>query len=262
MVIKWLKKIPLLPLSALIFYVCVFILWTINVIPPPSGIVLFLENLYSSYGLIGLFIASFLEGIIYLGLYFPGSFIVALAVFLSDGTFISLISIALVVALAVTITSIINYILGRYVISRRNKHFRKSKVASKGLFLSMLHPNFLAFYFFNEGIEKRNPLKILLVPIIMVPYGLLLAYILYFFKSSLKTAVENPYVMISAILIWFTIALILQHKRKVRRMVNQIERVLSFRELWSFSPLLLSIGSFFKFLLTFWANFIFYILKK
>jgi len=220
---KLFNKIPLLPLSALIFYVCLFILWTINIIPPPSEIFLFLENLYLSYGLTGLFLASVLEGIVYFGLYFPGSFIVALSVFLSDGTFISLISISLVVSLALTITSTINYFLGRQIVSRKGKHFnQKSKVASKGFFISVLHPNFLAFYFFNEGIEKQKPLKILLVPIIMIPYGLIVAYILYFFKAPLKVAVETPYVMITTILIWFTIALILQHKRKIRKPINKI----------------------------------------
>jgi len=62
-------KIPWLPLSALIFYLTAVVLWTINLIPPPTEIFIFLENLYNDYGLIGLFIASFLEGIVYLGLY-------------------------------------------------------------------------------------------------------------------------------------------------------------------------------------------------
>lgn len=216
---------PLLPLSALIFYITAFILWTINIIPPPNEIFLFLENLYTSYGLTGLFIASFLEGIVYLGLYFPGSFIVALAVFLSDGTFISLISISTVVAFALTITALINYVLGRHIISKRTKkdeHFKKSKITSKGFFLSILHPNSLAFYFFNEGIEKQNPVKILFVPPIMIPYGLLFAYLLFFLKSPLRIAVENPFVMITAILIWFVIAFILDYKRKMRKLINKI----------------------------------------
>jgi len=218
---KFLKKIPLLPLSALIFYITAFILWSVNIIPPPTEIFLFLENLYATYGLVGLFIASFLEGIVYLGLYFPGSFIIALAVFLSDGTFISLISISIVVALALTLTSLINYVLGRHIVSRKTKkhEIHKTNVASKGLFLSMLHPNSLAFYFFNTGIEKQSLIRILFVPIIMIPYGLLFAYALFFLKSPLRKAVENPYVMITAILIWFAVAFILEHKRKMRKLL-------------------------------------------
>jgi len=221
---KFLRKMPLLPLSALLFYMSAFVLWSINIIPPPTGIFLFLENLYVNYGLVGLFIASFLEGIVYLGLYFPGSFIVALAVFLSDGTFVSLILISITVAFALTLTSLVNYVLGRHIVSRREKGYeiRRMNVASKGLFLSMLHPNALAFYFFNAGIEKRNPVRILLVPIVMVPYGLLFAYVLFFLKIPLRKAVENPYVMITAILIWFVIAFILEYKRKMKKLLAQI----------------------------------------
>ncbi len=197
------QKIPKLPLSALIFYISIIILWKFGYIPSPSNILLFLENLYQSYGLTGLFISSFLEGIVYLGLYFPGSFIVALAVILSDGTFKSLLSISLVVAIALTITSIINYTLGKKILANKfNKELllEKRPIFSKGLLISMLHPNALAFYFFNSGIKKQNFLKVLLVPLIMIPYGLALGYFFYSIKESLKTAIENPYIMISIIL--------------------------------------------------------------
>src|SRR3989338_8084453 len=114
---QFFRKIPKLPLSALIFYVSVVILWKFGYIPSPSNILIFLESLYNSYGLSGLFIASFLEGIVYFGLYFPGSFIVALAVILSDGSFISLFLISLIVAFALSVTAIINYTLGNKILS-------------------------------------------------------------------------------------------------------------------------------------------------
>ncbi|MBC8434878.1 hypothetical protein H8D91_00040, partial [archaeon] len=88
-------ELPKLPFSALIFYLVVVLFWNLGLIPSPVEIVSFLEGLYETYGLVGLFIASFLEGIVYLGLYFPGSFIIALAIFLSDGSFISLATLTL-----------------------------------------------------------------------------------------------------------------------------------------------------------------------
>jgi membrane-associated protein len=219
MIKKIFQKIPKLPLSALIFYVSVIALWKSGFIPSPSNILIFLESLYDSYGLIGLFIASFLEGIVYFGLYFPGSFVVALAVILSNGSFASLLLISLVVALALTITSLINYFFGRKInASRINREIllEEKKVLSKGLFISMLHPNALAFYFFNSGIKKQNFLKILFVPLIMIPYGLALGYLLYSIKEPLKRAIENPYIMITAVLIWIFLAFIMEN-RKLRK---------------------------------------------
>ena len=78
------KNIPKLPLTALIFYLVVFLLWNIKLIPPPIEVLSFLENLVDTYGFIGLAMASFLEGIVYLGLYFPGSVIIAITVIFSD----------------------------------------------------------------------------------------------------------------------------------------------------------------------------------
>lgn len=208
-----LKKIPKLPLSALIFYLSIIILWKIGILPSPVQIVYLLEELYNSYGLIGLFIASFLEGIVYLGLYFPGSFIVALAVILSDGSFISLLVISLVVALALTITSIINYAFGRRISNKEFNFVNKRKIFSGGIIAAMLHPNILAFYFFNAGIKKHSLWKILIVPLIMIPYGLVLGYLLFLIKEPLKKAIESPYIMITLIFLWIIIAFIINRKK-------------------------------------------------
>jgi len=91
--------------------------------------------------------------------------------------------------------------------------------AKKGLFFSMIHPNILAFYFFNEGIEKRGLWKIVFVPLIMTPYGLFLAYLLYFFSDFAKQRFESPLFLLILIIMWLTIAFIIDHKRKKRTLV-------------------------------------------
>ena len=213
---KILKELPILPTSALIFYIIVVLLWKINLIPPPIEVVNFLENLYSQYGLFGLSIASFLEGIVYLGLYFPGSVIIALAVFLSDGKFFSLISISLVVAVTLTITSFINYFLGKRI-SIKKREIEKHKKPSRNLFLSMLHPNILAFYFFNAGLEKKGLWKVVYVPLIMVPYGFLVAYLLFALSGFAKRQMERPWFFFLLIFIWLVIAFIIEHKKKTKK---------------------------------------------
>jgi len=218
-IIKFLKEIPLLPLSALIFYLIMVFLWKLSIIPSPSDIVLILEKINNNYGMMGIFISAFLEGIVYLGLYFPGSFIIALAVLISDGSIKSLLTISLVVAIAISLTSIINYYLGSYV-SSYNKHkyetINKNNI-SKGFLLSMVHPNSLAFYFFHAGIEKQHYWKIIYVPIIMMPYGFLFALILSAFREFLKSKLESPYTMLFLILIWIFLAFLFGHLSKKKR---------------------------------------------
>lgn len=222
---RFIREIPILPLSALLFYFAVVALWKLGIIPSPAEIVVLLENLYHNYGLVGLSIATFLEGIVYLGLYFPGSFIIALSVFFSNGSFFSLFLISFVVAITLTITSLINYFLGRHIVFRSNKNENLStrhKVVSKGFLLSLLHPNLLAFYFFNAGLEKNTPWKIVLVPFLMIPYGFFFAWVLSTFKLVLRSKLENPYIMLALILVWITAAFVVEHlSKKRRRLIHQ-----------------------------------------
>lgn len=220
---KILKELPTLPTTALVFYLFVVLLWNIELIPPPIEIVDFLENLYLKHGLFGLGIATFLEGIVYLGLYFPGSFIIALAVFFSDGSFMALFSISLVVAFILTITSFINYFLGRRISFKEDKgKHKKFKKLSKGLFLSMIHPNILAFYFFNAGLDRKGLWKVICVPMVMIPYGLAFAYLLSTFSSFAKQKLESPLFLFILIMIWLAVAFIIEHKRKIRKKLEKI----------------------------------------
>src|SRR3972149_9740155 len=115
---KFIKKIPILPLSAIIFDIIVIFLWNLDIIPSPKELIAILENLYDSYGYIGLVTATFLEGLAYVCLYVPGAFVIALSVFFSDGTIMDLITISSLVAITLTATSLINYYFGRFVVSK------------------------------------------------------------------------------------------------------------------------------------------------
>lgn len=203
-----------LPLCVMIFYLTLLLLIYLNIIPSFSQIYFFLEQLYLDFDLIGLFIASFLEGIAFIGLYFPGSLIIILAVLFSTGTIIEFITIAFVVSFALTLSSILNYIFGRYNILNT---FLKPKISSieqkthfkKGFFLSFLHPNALGFYFYTLGAQRKSIREIVLVPFVMFAYGFILAVLIYSIKEFVEEQVENPYVMIVAISFWILIALFL-----------------------------------------------------
>ena len=208
------KKVPLLPLSAIIFYFLTLILVLVGILPQPEEIINLLEKLYENYGLVALFVAAFFEGIVYVGLYFAGSFIILFVILFSNGSLLSLLIISTVVTLALIIASIVNYVLGRYfkLKSTTKKIALSKRKVSGGFLLSFLHPNSLAFYFFNLGINKRDIWQIFLIPFIMIPYGFLLGFLFYQLKPIITKGAENPYILIIALLVWFIIAFILKNK--------------------------------------------------
>ncbi|MEK6925887.1 MAG: hypothetical protein AABW50_01270 [Nanoarchaeota archaeon] len=220
MIKKFFKELPKLPLSAFIFYLIVMVLRVLDVIPPPSEIIAALENLLDLYGVIVIFISVLLEGIVYFGFYFPGTTIVTISILLSNGEFSSFLSIALASAFALTITSIFNYILGRRLPTKFDpSSSRIKKALSKGLILSIIHPNTLSFYFFDSGIKRQSPWKIAFVPFLIAVYGIVLSIIIYSFKSPFKSAVEMPYILLCLIFVWLVVSYFYE-KRKKKHLMN------------------------------------------
>ena len=213
-------KIPILPLSALVFYLLLIVLWNIHLIPSPKELLEILEKLYQHYGLLGLVLATFLEGIAYVCLYVPGSFIIALIVFFSDRSFLSLIIISAIVSATLTVASFINYHIGKYLASKnfwdKKDLVKESEMLSRGFIVSMLHPNLLAFYFFNAGLEKRDFKQIFYIPLFMLPYGLLVAYILSIFSGPIREGLESPIFLLTIIIIWFVTAYWTENKKRYR----------------------------------------------
>jgi len=220
---KFWKEIPKVPFSALIFHIVITILWNVGMIPPPTQMVDFLQGLYSQYGFVGLIIATFFEGIAYLGLYFPGASVIALAVFFSDGQFLTLLNISIVVAITLTLASFVNYFFGKHI-HFKNKNKIGGEKFSKGLLLSILHPNLLALYFFNEGLERKNFIKIFFVPILMIPYGLLFAYVLYIFSNPIKSGLDNSFFIALLIFGWIVVAFAIEHQRNLRKKLKETFR--------------------------------------
>ncbi len=225
------RKIPLLPLSALIFYLLLVFLWNTNLIPPPNEFIEILEKLYQQYGYAGLILATFLEGTAYICLYFPGAFIIALTVFFSDRSLVSLVIISLIVSITLTVAAFVDYFLGRYFSSRINQNKKgvekEKKILSKGLFVSMLHPNFLAFYFFNSGLRKKNFRQIFYVPLFMFPYGIVVAFILSIFSNTVRNGLESPMMLFTILVIWFVVAYLkinTNHQSKLNRKSTATKR--------------------------------------
>lgn len=215
------KKVPILPLSVLIFYLLLIILWNIHLIPSPKQIFEILERFHQDYGILGLIVATFLEGTAYICFYVPGAFIIALTVFFSDKSFMSLMNISVVVAITLTVAAFVNYQIGKYIGSRKfwdkKDIVKESEMLSRGFITSMLHPNLLAYYFFNSGLERRNLKQIFYIPLFMIPYGLLIAYILSIFAKPIRDGLESPLLLLTAIVVWFLFACWKENKKPVQK---------------------------------------------
>lgn len=209
-------KIPWFALSVLLFYLVLMLLWNLGVIPHPDKIIDLLEILSDKVGVLGLFIATFLEGLAYIGHEFPGITIIFLSIIISNNNFWDIILIVAIVTLALTVSSLVNYFAGTWF---RKKHppekISENKKFEKGLLLAALHPAFLSLYFFHSGIKGKNLIKIVYAPMIVFPYGIIIAYVLTNFADFIREKLlSNETFFLTVFLGWFLIELYAKNKKK------------------------------------------------
>jgi len=173
----------------------------------------FLESLYRTFGLPGLFLSSLLEGIAYFGLYFPGSVVVILAVITSDGTLSSFLAISAVVTCALTLSSCISYRLGSVkMIQKRlkaNSNYDKDSIF--WFIFNHWHPNGLGLAYFKRGFNKEPLFPYLSVTfMIMFFYGLFCCYLIYSLKEYAEA--DQTMVIFTILGIWLLVELYFKNK--------------------------------------------------
>lgn len=202
------RKHPWFPITALIFFGFMYLLAFLNIIPSTAELLDSYEQFFILKGYLGLFIIVALEGLVYLGLYSPGSSLLVYSVLYSKTLPIPFFLISLTAALALTLTAIINYGIGRIIGNKRTiiqQPFFDEKLSDKGLFWSCLHPNILAFYFFNEGMGKKPLQKLWQVPIIATGVGFFYTLIFYLLSSLIGYRLERVPIMLLILIVWLTV---------------------------------------------------------
>lgn len=154
-------------------FACLTLVYDILGLPDPATVATYAKSLYENFGTPVLFFAAFVEAIFAINLYLPGSLVIVLSVYLSDGSLSSLAVIALVVWAGFSIAIPLNYILGATGLYRIVEHLAGKNSISKmdawlnrrggfGFFAAAFHPNFQAIAVVCLGIVRRPFMRTLL----------------------------------------------------------------------------------------------------
>jgi len=216
---KYLFYIPWFPISVIAFYTIVIFGSQYTWIPSIFDMIDWLSDLYKTYGLPALFISSFLESIAYIGLYFPGSIVILLAVAVSDGSVLQFMTIAAVTALAIVCGSIISYYSGLYGSIKTKKQIDQDGLPdSKSTFWWFIicnwHPNAIGLWFFKRGVDKKPLFPwILYVWPVMFIWGLFLAFVVYTLRDQVEDSKTTE--VFTVLIIWLVIDVYLKYKKNV-----------------------------------------------
>jgi|SRR3989344_31496 len=206
-----------IPIILLIIYLIFFVLWKLLGLPSPEELVDIVTSFFNTYGLIVIFLSALVEGVLLLGQYFPGGFVIFLGVISAGKNIPLVIKVVSLVSLAFFISYYINYLLGRHGFYKAfaKLGFKKSiekaekklkKHALNAIIFSYWEPNLASITATAAGVLRLDVKKFLIYSaigiIIWNTFWGILVYLLG--KSALKLASSITYVLI-VFVIWVAI---------------------------------------------------------
>jgi len=227
--IKEILKLSTIPLVLMGIYLSMIFLWKLFSFPPPEELVIIVSSYFEKYGLLIVFIAALIEGVLLIGQYFPGGFIIFLGVISAAGNVLRAVNVILVVSLAFLISYYVNYLIGKYgwykLFSKfglkqsiDNSKKRLLKHGLKAVLFSYWEPNLASITATAAGILQLSARKFILYSM----FGILIwstfwgVLIFNIGEAALKLTGVKYITLI--FLIWITIIIIgyfIREKRKV-----------------------------------------------
>lgn len=217
-------KLLSIPLLVLLLSWSVRIAWNIFDLPSAEALEETLGRWFAQYGLPIFLVSSILEGMLLVGGYFPGVFMIFLGIILTESSSEAAMVVSVVIV-GLFISHLINYALGRYGWYRLLIRFglgdalesEREKVAKRGviaIFLSYWLPSVAALTDTAAGI-MRMPFKLFLFASLAstIVWSVIAGTLVYFFKDSALEVAGGPgasggVVLYTIIAIWIIILLI------------------------------------------------------
>lgn len=111
--IKYYLKLLSPPLTLLLVFISLWIIWWVFNLPPAEELARSVEGLFDKYGLPVILVSAIIEGMLLIGGYFPGVFVIFIGVILADSPAEAVIMVV-VGTIGLFLAHILNYFLGRY----------------------------------------------------------------------------------------------------------------------------------------------------
>lgn len=191
------------PLLLLVLSLSFQTIWAIFNLPPAEALAKTAELWFDAYGLPAIFASAILEGMLLVGGYFPGVFVIFLGVVLTNSP-IQAIAVVTAASVGLIIAHIINYTLGRYGWYRLLVKFglknavetEREKIANRGtiaIFLSYWIPSAAAITDTAAGITRMPFKKFILASLAStIVWNVVVGTLIYLFKDSALSIVGGP----------------------------------------------------------------------
>jgi membrane-associated protein len=208
-----------LPLVGLLAFISFYLVWGLLGLPSDDEIIVISETYFEQYGLITIFIAAILEGMLFAGWYFPGSLVIVLGVVFAGNNYPQLFGVFLLTTIGLVIAHIINFYVGKYgwyrVLSALGFQGAIEKAKSqlvqygpRAIFFTYWHPNLAALTATAAGILNIPFRTFLLYSIVATTVWDIFWTILGYSLGQAAITAIGPKFVIGFVTIWIASILI------------------------------------------------------
>lgn len=223
-----LLRVALVPMFLLVLFIVFILFYKSLGLPKKDEIIATAQQLFDTHGYWVVFIAAFLEGMLLLGWYLPGSVVIVFGVIASRNGPLNPILVVTSIVFAFFATAITNYGLGRYGWYRLFLHFGlgppleriKKRTKEKGLHMiwpTYFHPNLGTLTATSCGILQLPFRKFVLYSLIALIAWNTLWGVLVYFMGNLALRFLNMWLVVLVLFIWLVIRLFKQIQFNSRR---------------------------------------------
>lgn len=223
-----------MPLSLLGLFISLFLIWKIFDLPPSNILLSKLKVWFDLYGYLVLFISAILEGMLVVGGYFPGTFVIVVSVLLAK-SITEFILVVCIGTIGLLVAHNLNYVLGKYGWYRLLVKFgvknqieeSKEKLLKKGpiaMFSSYWFPSLGALVDTAAGII-RMPFRVFFISSLLagIFWNFLVGIIVYNVGTPALAVVSSGgytelFIQLSIVFVWILILLSVDiwEKRKLK----------------------------------------------
>lgn len=188
-------KFAIVPVVFLVAIVFGLLLWKLFNLPDSEYVIKVASSYYKTYGYWVVLIGALAEGLLFLNWYVPGSIVIVMGVVFASQNNQNVFLVVVLITLGFFITSIINYILGRFgwyhvfmkLGLKKPLEKIKLKVENRGLpiiFSTYFHPNIGALTSTSAGILRLNFAKFVLYSLLaLAVWNFIWGVVVYFIGS-------------------------------------------------------------------------------
>jgi membrane protein DedA with SNARE-associated domain len=103
-----------LPLAALLVLLSLYAVWHWLDLPPEETVIAIAQRYFETYGLLTVLVAAFIEGLLLIGWYFPGSLVIIFGLIFAGQDVPRVASVAALAAIGLLVAYVVNFMVGRH----------------------------------------------------------------------------------------------------------------------------------------------------